>query len=185
MTSVWSKNPTGGVKSQPGTLRRSRNWLLTKILRSWHSGTRYHHLQKPVKTFHITKYLTFLQGITIEFVSNLCFVIAVLMILVIFGLHVARPRGCIAKWKLYSRRPLSRIQEFRVRLNKPCTQLNYKDTLTSCGISYEFKVTLLKYKGFSLTHWSSQVESSFRVEFSKQPLLMFLYHFIFNKQFEK
>ena len=44
-----------------------------------------------MKTIHISKYLTFLQGIKNEFATNLFFDIGVLMIL---------PRGCIAKWKL-------------------------------------------------------------------------------------
>ena len=66
-----------------------------------------------MKTIHISKYLTFLQGIKNEFVTNIFFVIGVLMILVIFGLHAACPRGCIAKWKLYSNRPFLRIQGFR------------------------------------------------------------------------
>ena len=53
-----------------------------------------------MKAVHISKYLTFLQGIKNEFASNYIFDIGVLMILVIFGLHAARRRGCIAKWKL-------------------------------------------------------------------------------------
>ena len=135
MTSVWSKYLTGGVKSHPGSLSRSRNWLLAKTFRSRRSGTSYHHLQNLWKQTIFTKYLTFLQGTKNEFVSNLFFVIGVLMIMVIFGLHAACPRGCIAKWGLYSSRPLPRIQGFRVWLNKSCTWLDCEETLTSCGIS--------------------------------------------------
>ena len=64
---------------------------------------KYSSFTKSMKTVHISKYLTFLQGIKNEF---LFFVIVVLMILVIFGLHAVCPRCCIAKWKLYSSRPL-------------------------------------------------------------------------------
>ena len=99
---------------------------------------------KSMKTVHISKYLTFLQGIKNEFVSNIFFVIGVLMILVIFGLHDACPRGCIAKWKLYSSRPLPRIQGFMVRLNKSCTWLDCEMTLTSCGISQRIKCHIIK-----------------------------------------
>ena len=58
-------------------------------------------IYKIYETVHISKYLTFLHGIKNEFVS-IFFVIGVLVILVILGLHVARRRGCIDKWKLYS-----------------------------------------------------------------------------------
>ena len=39
------KIPLEGVKSQPGTLRCSRNWLSANTLRSRRSGTSYDHLQ--------------------------------------------------------------------------------------------------------------------------------------------
>ena len=99
-----------------------------------------------MKTDHISKYLTFLQGIKNEFVSNLFFVIGVLMILVIFGLHAACPRGCIAMWRLYSSCPspgskgsgygwINRVHDWTVR--RHWRRMVFPN---------EFKVTLLKYK---------------------------------------
>ena len=103
MTSVWSKYLTWGVKSQPKTLSRSRNWLLAKTFRSRRSGTKLSSFTKSMKTDDISNYLNISSGYL--FISNLFFVIGVLMILVIFGLQAACTRGCIAKWRLYSSRP--------------------------------------------------------------------------------
>ena len=146
MTSVWSKYITGGVKSQPGSLSRSRNWLLAKTLRSRTIRNKLSSFTKSMKTDHIKKYFTFLQGTENEFVSNLLFVIGVLMIMVIFGLHAACPRGCIAKWRLYSSHPspgskgsgygwINRVHDWTVRRHW-------------CRVLFpnKFKVTLLKYK---------------------------------------
>ena len=65
-----------------------------------------------MKTVHISKYLTFLQGIKNEFVSNYFFVIGVLMILVIFGLHAACPQMLHSDVEALFKPPLPRIQGF-------------------------------------------------------------------------
>ena len=113
MTYVWSKNLTGCVKSQPGTLRRIRNWLLAKTFRS----------KMSLFQFYLF--------------------IGVLIILVVFGLHVACPRGCIAKWKLYSSRPLPGIQGFRYgwinRVHDWTVRWHWRRVVFP-------NVTLLKYK---------------------------------------
>ena len=97
-----------------------------------------------MKTVHISKYLTFLQGIKNEFVSNYFFVIGVLMILVIIRITYWMSQRLYSEVEALFKPPPPPDPRVQVRLNKSCTWLDCEETLTSCGISQRIKGHIIK-----------------------------------------